>query len=106
MRRCRKPGGETDAACRMTFRAQALDSLRGLLPAATRSNVGIFGTGQGYEALLLRMRAHPLREVRDYGALMLVELRKGIPAFLLRLERPERGGGWARYLGETRQATA
>ena len=44
----------------MTIRARALDSLRGLLPAATRSNVGIFGTGQGYEALLLRMRAHPL----------------------------------------------
>jgi len=75
-------GGESDAAYRMTIRAKALDSLRGLLPAATRSNVGIFGTGQGYEALLLRMRAHPLWEVRDYGALMLVELRKVIPAFL------------------------
>jgi thymidylate synthase ThyX len=90
----------------MTIRAKALDSLRGLLPAATRSNVGIFGTAQGYEALLLRMRAHPLREVRDYGALMLVELRKVIPAFLTRLERPERGGVWARYLENAREATA
>jgi thymidylate synthase ThyX len=90
----------------MTIRAKALDSLRGLLPAATRSNVGIFGTGQSYEALLLRMRAHPLREVRDYGELMQAELRKVIPAFLTRLERPERGGVWARYLEETREATA
>ncbi len=101
-----KPAGDGDAAYRMTIRAKALDSVRGLLPAATRSNVGIFGTGQGYEALLLRMRAHPLREVRDYADLMLAELRKVIPAFLKRLERPERGGVWARYLAETREATA
>ena len=104
-RRFPRPAGESDAAYRMTIRAKALDSLRGLLPAATRSNVGIFGTAQGYEALLLRMRAHPLREVRDYAALMLVELRKVIPAFLKRLERPERGGVWSRYLEETREAT-
>jgi thymidylate synthase ThyX len=60
-RRFPPPTGEGDGAYRMTIRAKALDSLRGLLPAATRSNVGIFGTAQAYEALLLRMRAHPLR---------------------------------------------
>jgi thymidylate synthase ThyX len=105
-RRLPKSPIDSDAAYRMTIRAKALDSLRGLLPAATRSNVGIFGTGQGYEALLLRMRAHPLREVRDYADLMLGELRKVIPAFLKRLERPERGGAWSRYLAETAEATA
>jgi thymidylate synthase ThyX len=105
-RRFPKPPADSDAAYRMTIRAKALDSLRGLLPAATRSNVGIFGTGQGYEALLLRMRAHPLREVCDYADLMLVELRKVIPAFLKRLERPERGGVWSRYLAENAAATA
>jgi thymidylate synthase ThyX len=105
-RRIPPPADGGDAAYRATIRAKALDSLRGLLPAATRSNVGIFGTGQGYEALLLRMRAHPLREVRDYADLMLAELRKVIPAFLKRLERPERGGVWSRYLAETREATA
>ena len=105
-RRTPPPDGGGDAAYRAAIRAKALDSLRGLLPAATRSNVGIFGTGQGYEALLLRMRAHPQREVRDHADLMLVELRKVIPAFLKRLERPERGGVWSRYLAETRDATA
>ncbi len=99
-----KPEGESDGAWRMTIRAKALDSLRGLLPAATRSNVGIFGTGQGYEALLLRMRAHPLLEVRHYADLMLAELNKVIPAFLKRIERPERGGVWSRYLAATREA--
>ncbi|MBI2555370.1 MAG: FAD-dependent thymidylate synthase, partial [Candidatus Rokubacteria bacterium] len=50
---------ESDNVYRMTIRAKALDTLRGLLPAATQSNVGIYGTGQAYEALLLRMRADP-----------------------------------------------
>src|SRR2546422_4487512 len=100
-----RPPSESDVAYRATIRAKALDSLRGLLPAATRSNVGIFGTGQAYEALLLRMRAHPLREVQDYAEAMLVELRKVIPAFLRRLERPERGGVWSRYLAATREQT-
>ena len=103
--RLAKPAGDSDAAWRATIRAKALDSLRGLLPAATRSSVGIFGTGQGYEALLLRMRTHALAEVRDYASLMLVELRKVIPAFLTRVDRPERGGAWSRYLEAARRGT-
>src|SRR5438477_1302464 len=96
----------SDAAYRMSIRAKALDTLRGLLPAATTSNVGIYGTGQAYETLLLRMRAHPLAEVRAGADLMLVELRKVIPAFLKRVDLPERGGAWSAYLAETRAATA
>src|ERR671923_1305488 len=96
----------SDAAYRTTIRAKALDTLRGLLPAATISNVGIYGTGQAYENLLLRMRAHPLREVRDYADLMLIELRKVIPAFLRRVDLPDRGGVWSAYLEDTRRATA
>ena len=38
------------------------------------------------------MRAHPLAEVRAYADLMLVELRKVIPAFLTRVDQPDRGG--------------
>src|SRR5499425_3005611 len=94
-----------DVAWRSTIRAKALDSLRGLLPAATRSSVGIFGTGQGYEALLLRMRRHPLAEVRDYADRMIVELRKVIPAFLQRVDRPDRGDVWSDYLAGTRRDT-
>jgi thymidylate synthase ThyX len=96
---------ESDNVYRMTIRAKALDTLRGLLPAATQSNVGIYGTGQAYEALLLRMRADPLSEVRAYADLMLSELRKVIPAFLKRVDRPDRGGAWSRYLADTAEAT-
>lgn len=97
--------GDSEPVYRRTIRAKALDSLRGLLPAATQSSVGLFGTAQAYEALLLRMRVHPLLEVREYAGLMLVELRKIIPSFLKRVDRPDRGGRWSRYLHETRAAT-
>jgi thymidylate synthase ThyX len=100
-----KSVGESDGVYRMTIRAKALDILRGLLPAATRSNVGIYGTGQAYEALLLRMRAHPLSEAGEYADLMLAELRKVIPAFLTRVDRPDRGEAWSEYLAATRRAT-
>ncbi|MGH2724008.1 MAG: FAD-dependent thymidylate synthase [Actinomycetota bacterium] len=98
--------GDSDFVYRSTIRAKACDTLRGLLPAATRSNVGIFATGQSYEQLLLRMRAHSLEEVRAYGDLMLAELRKVIPAFLRRVDQPDRGGAWSGYLATVREETA
>ena len=102
-----KAATDSDAVYRAVIRAKALDTLRGLLPAATRSNVGIFGSGQAYEMLLLRMRAHPLAETRQVADLMLRELRRVIPAFLQRVDRPDRGVRWSKYL-ETceRQARA
>jgi thymidylate synthase ThyX len=96
---------DSDFVYRSSIRAKAFDTLRGLLPAATRTNVGIYATGQSYEQLLLRMRASPLAEARAYADMMLVELRKVIPAFLTRVDRPDRGGAWSEYLASTREAT-
>src|SRR6202051_3110222 len=98
--------GDSDFVYRQSIRAKALDALRGLLPAASLSNVGVYGTGQSYEMLLLRMRAHPLPEARHYAQLMLEELRKVIPSFLTRVDRPDRGGAWTAYLANTRDVTA
>ena len=85
-----------------TIRAKACDTVRGLLPVATLSNVGIYGTGQAYEMSLVRMQSSPLDEVRDYGSLMLGELRKVIPSFLTRVDLEDRGIRWARYLSDVR----
>ena len=101
----RQPG-DSDFVHRQAVKAKALDAARGLLPAASLSNVGIYGDGQAYEGLLLRMAAHPLPEVRAYGAMMLAELRKVIPSFLQRVDVPERGGEWSSYLAVTRDDTA
>ena len=87
-----RQAGDSDFVHRQAVRAKALDALRGLLPAASLSNVGIYGTGQSYEMLLMRMRSHPLPEARTYAELMLEELRKVIPSFLTRVDRPDRGG--------------
>src|SRR5664279_1538456 len=100
-----KEPGDSDFVYKQTIKAKACDAIRGILPAATLSNVGIYGTGQGYEALLLRMRAHPLPEARSYAAMMLEELRKVIPSFLTRVDREDRGVAWSGYLAETRHST-
>ena len=94
----------SDLARRRAIRAQAFDAARGLLPAASLSNVGIFGSGQAYEALLLRMRSHPLPEARSYAGMMLTELRKVIPSFLRRVDQPDRGIVWSEYLEANRTA--
>src|SRR5260370_37716057 len=101
-----KATGDSDFVYQQSLKAMPCDAARGILPAATLSNVGIYGTGQAFEALLRRMRAHPLPEAQQYAAMMLTELRKVIPWFLTRVDRPERGGAWTEYLRETRQATA
>ena len=100
-----KEPGDSDFVWRQTIKAKACDAVRGMLPAASLSNVGIFGTGQGYEALLLRMRAHPLPEVRRYAQMMLEELRLVIPSFLKRVDRDDRGVAWSAYLEERRVVT-
>ncbi len=96
--------GDSDFVYRQAIQARAFDSVRGVLPGASLSNVGIFGTGQGYEHLLLRMRSHPLPEARHYADLMLGELRKVIPSFLRRVDQADRGGLWSEYLGARNEA--
>jgi thymidylate synthase ThyX len=48
------------------------------------------------------MQANPLAEVRDYGAMMLDELRKIIPSFLARVDLDNRGVLWSQYLETVR----
>ena len=97
-----KDPADSDFIYRQALKAKSLDAVRGVLPAASLSNVGIYGTGQGYESLLLRMRAHPLPEARSYADLMLTELRKVIPSFLKRVDLTDRGVAASTYLAGTR----
>jgi thymidylate synthase ThyX len=92
--------GEPEAAHRRSIRAKALDLLRGLLPAASLSHVGMYASGQAYESLVMRLLASPLPEARELGRMALGELKQTIPSFLTRVERPERGGRWIGFLEE------
>jgi thymidylate synthase ThyX len=97
-------GDEPEAAWQRSIKAKALDLLRGLLPASTLSHVGIFASGQAYEQMLLRMLASPLPEARHFATMILEELKKVMPSFVARVERPDRGGEWISYLESRRQA--
>src|SRR4051794_24383808 len=90
--------GEPESAHRRSIRAKALDLLRGLLPAASLSHMGIFASGQAYEQLVLRLLGSPLPEARFYGESILRELKSVMPSFVARVERPDRGGEWIGYL--------
>ncbi len=98
-----KAAGDSDFVYRQAIAAKAFDAVRGVLPAASLSNVGIYGTGQAYESLLVRMRAHPLPEARTYAEMMLVELRKVVPSFLKRVDLPDRGEEVGRYATDVRE---
>jgi thymidylate synthase ThyX len=96
---------EPEGAWRRSIRAKALDLLRGLLPAATLSHVGIYASGQAYEQMLLRLMSSPLPEAREFGGMILRELQQVMPSFVSRVERPDRGGEWVDYLQRRREAT-
>ena len=97
--------GEPEGAWQRSIRAKALDLLRGLLPAATLSHVGIYASGQAYEQLILRLMASPLPEAREYGGMILAELKQVMPSFVSRVDRPDRGGEWVSYLEQRRAQT-
>jgi thymidylate synthase ThyX len=96
--------GEPEAARARAVNAKALDLLRGLLPAASLSHMGIYATGQAYEQLILHLIGHPLPEARRYGELILAAIQAVMPSFVSRVERPDRGGAWAAYLAQRREA--
>ncbi len=91
----------------LVLKTKAFDTLRGLLPAATLSQVAFFANGQALEYALSRSLRHPLGEIRWCGETALTELKKVVPAFLRRLEG-ETSQGYQEYLtgrgGRVRQA--
>ncbi len=92
------PDGVSARAQERAIEAKALDLLRGLLPAASLSHMGIFASGQTYEQLILHLIAHPLPEAQDYGRMLLATLKQVMPSFVSRVERADRGGEWIEYL--------
>ncbi|MCL5435873.1 MAG: FAD-dependent thymidylate synthase, partial [Patescibacteria group bacterium] len=70
----------------LSVKTKAFDTLRGLLPAATLSQVAFFGNGQAFEYSVNRAKTHPLGELRWAAYAAKQELDKVIPAFLYRTE--------------------
>ena len=68
------------------LRAKVLDCLRGLLPASTMTNMGVFGNGRFFETLLQKLNVHNLVEMEDIGKKSYQELSKVIPSFIRRAD--------------------
>lgn len=68
------------------LRAKVLDCLRGLLPASSLTNMGIFGNGRFFENLIQRLNCHNLSELQDIGRKSYNELYQVIPSFIRRAE--------------------
>jgi thymidylate synthase ThyX len=65
-------------------KAKACDVLRGLLPASTLTNVGLYGSGQAFEYLLAKLWAEQEAETDSIGDQMLIALQQLIPSFVKR----------------------
>lgn len=66
------------------LRAKVLDCLRGLLPASALTNMGMYGNGRFFEALIQKLNCHNLAEMQDIGRKSFQELSKVIPSFIRR----------------------
>ncbi len=66
------------------IRAKVLDCLRGLLPASTLTNMGVFGNGRFFESLLHKLHCDNLAELQEIGRQSYEELAKVIPSFVRR----------------------
>ncbi|MDQ5851201.1 MAG: FAD-dependent thymidylate synthase, partial [Chloroflexota bacterium] len=86
-------------------RVKAFDLLRGLLPMATLTNVGLFGNGRAFEYLLTKLAASPHAEIRELGVAMQQELDQLIPSFVKRA-KTARGAQYAQYLATNRDRVA
>ncbi len=98
--------GETERAWKAATRARALDLLRGLLPAATLTNLGLHGNGRAFEYLITKSWAHDLPECRELAGEMHAELARVIPAFVRRALDERYGAPAAARLALSRRRVA
>ena len=76
--------GETERAWKSATRAKSLDILRGLLPAGTLTNLGLYGNGRAFEYLITKMAGQDLPECRRLAGDIHGELNQVIPSFVRR----------------------
>jgi thymidylate kinase/thymidylate synthase ThyX len=97
------PANEQDGAWRAATRAQACDTIRPVLPVATKTTVGIFGSAQAIESLIMHLQSEDLPEAQTTGNKILKEVRKVSKVFFERADQPNRGGAFVAYRANTRR---
>ena len=91
------------AAYERSVVARAYDIIRGLLPSATLTNMGVFGNGRFFETLITKLRAEPIKELNEIGQFSYEELTKVIPSFVRRAHAEHRYFQDFRNFGQAQQ---
>jgi thymidylate synthase ThyX len=86
----------------LLLKTKTFDTLRGILPSSTLSQVSFFENGQAFEYAISRARKHNLGEIHWTAQQAQTELGKVVPVFLRRLDSEE-AQNYQVYLGERRQ---
>lgn len=94
----------SNVAYAAALRARVLDCLRGLLPAGTLTNMGIYGNGRFFDQLINKLQCHNLVEMQDIGKRTYEELAKVIPSFIRRAHSSHRTHRSYAAFNETMQA--
>ncbi|MFH0853151.1 MAG: FAD-dependent thymidylate synthase [bacterium] len=80
-------------AFRMTYnidlKTRACDTLRYLLPLATKTNVGIFGNGRFFQGLISSLYSSQFSEIQNIGQSAMRELNKIVPAYVRRAQKDD-----------------
>ncbi|MEC8972091.1 MAG: FAD-dependent thymidylate synthase, partial [SAR324 cluster bacterium] len=66
----------SQAAYDRSVRARGFDIIRGLLPSATLTNIGVLGNGRFFETLIMKLRTEPFGELNEIGQFAFEELAK------------------------------
>ena len=91
------------AAYERSLQARAYDIIRGLLPSATLTNMGVFGNGRFFETLITKLRTEPIKELNEIGQFSYEELTKVIPSFVRRADAEHRYFQDFRNFGQAQQ---
>lgn len=94
-----RPEGVSEAAHATAVKGQACDLLRGLLPAGTRTNIGLTANARALEGLLTKMLSHPLGEVVAIGRAMLAASLHVAPTLVKYAARNEYRAGLGKAVG-------
>lgn len=81
-----KDPNTSKAAYTAALRAKVLDCLRGLLPASTLTNMGVYGNGRFFDQLIHKMHVNNLAEIQEIGKRTYDELAKVMPSFIRRAD--------------------
>lgn len=100
------PEAERNAAWRQATHAAACDAIRGVLPASTKATVGVVGSAQAIENMILHLESSRLQEMKDLGAKALAAVRMVAPVFFERTDNPAQGGLISEHAYQTAEASA